>query len=276
MEKMRVSGLFVLGVSFRLSCRKNTKMDLRLNFLKQAPAAAAMEKLFSGLVNVMFSVKSPEGLYLTANQAFLLRVGLSKRDELVGKTTRDVFPAAIALGIEQQDRDILAGASGIYDRLEVVTNADRSLGWYITDKVPVYNHRQRIIAVASTTRDLKVGAGDDSVIPRIVKFVDEMRKRFDEPIRISELAGSSGMSQAKLERKMRSIMSTSPRELLTRIRVEAASELLSTSRLSLSEVAYRCGFYDQATFCRQFKRLTGQTPGKYRRDHPGPVADKET
>jgi len=227
-----------------------------------------MEKLFSGLVNVMFSIKSPEGLYLTANQAFLLRVGLSKRDELVGKTTRDVFPAAIALGIEQQDQDILAGASGIYDRLEVVTNADTSHGWYITDKVPVYNQRHQIIAVASTTRDLKVGAGDDSVIPQIVKFVDNMRKRFDEPIRISELAETSGMSLAKLERKMRSIMSTSPRELLTRIRVESASELLSSGRLPLSDVAYRCGFYDQATFCRQFKKLTGQTPGKYRRDHP--------
>ena len=250
-------------------------MDLRLNFLKQAPATAAMEKLFSGLVDVMFSVKSPEGRYLMANRAFLLRVGLTERSELVGKTTRDVFPAAIAQDIAQQDLDILAGASGIYGRLEVVTNTDRSLGWYITDKVPVYNHRDRIIAVASTTRDLKVSADDDSVIPQIVKFVHEMRKRFDEPVRISELTKSSGMSQAKLERKMRSIMSTSPRELLTRIRVEAASELLSSGRLPLSEIAYRCGFYDQPTFCRQFKRLTGQTPGKYRRDHPRPESNHE-
>lgn len=240
-------------------------MNLRLDLLKKAPAAEAMEQLFEGLKDVMFSIKDPQGRYLSANRAFLLRVGLSERTEIVGRTGRELFPTKIAMGFEQQDRAILEGRNFISNLLEVVTNPDRSLGWYITDKVPLRDHRHVSIAIASTTRDLKIRAEDDSEMARIVKFVSVMGEQFSEPIRISKLAESSGMSLAKLERRMRAIMSTSPRQLLTRIRVEAACEQLRSTSKSLSDIAYDCGFCDQPTFCRQFKNLTGTTAGSYRR-----------
>ncbi len=244
-------------------------MDLRLEFLKKAPSAEAMEQLFEGLKDVMFSLKDPQGRYLSANKAFLLRVGIADRKGLIGKTSREVFPTAQAMGFEQQDREILQGRNFIYNLLEVVTNPDRSLGWYITDKVPVRDSRHQILAVASTTKDLKIRAEDDSEMGRIVKFVNAMSEQFSEPIRISKLAEQSGMSLAKLERRMRAIMSTSPRQLLTRIRVEAASELLRSTQQPLSEIAYGCGFCDQPTFCRQFKNWTGMTAGDYRRQGAG-------
>ena len=240
-------------------------MDLRLDLLKKAPPAEAMEQLFEGLKDVMFSIKDPQGRYLSANRAFLLRAGLSDRKEIVGKTSRDLFPAAIAMGFERQDREILEGRNLISNLLEVVTNPDRSLGWYITDKVPLRDHNHRSIAIASTTKDLKIRAEDDSEMARIVKFVSAMGEQFSEPIRISKLAELSGMSLAKLERRMQAIMSTSPRQLLTRIRVEAACEQLRSTNKPLSEIAYNCGFCDQPTFCRQFKNLTGTTAGNYRR-----------
>ena len=72
------------------------------------------------------------------------------------------------------------------------------------------------------------------------------------------------MSQSKLERKMRAIMSVTPRHLLTRIRVDEAAERLATTHDRLIDIAYDCGFCDQPTFCRQFKNLTGMTPREYR------------
>jgi AraC family transcriptional regulator len=47
-------------------------------------------------------------------------------------------------------------------------------------------------------------------------------------------------------------------------RVERAQQLLRDSDLSLAEVAARTGFPDQSAFCRQFKRLVGVTPGRFR------------
>lgn len=240
-------------------------IDLRGEFLRNVPTAEAMEQLFEGLKDVMFSIKDREDRYLSANKAFLLRAGIPNRNGIIGRRTREVFPVAIAMQFEQQDVEILRGKSCIYNRLDVVTNPDHSLGWYITDKVPVRDHKREVVAVASTTRDLKMPADDDSEMAGIVRFVTTMQKHFSEPIRIGELVHESGMSLSKLERKMRSIMSISPRQLLTRIRVEAAAELLASSNQRLSDIAYECGFCDQPTFCRQFKKLTGMTAGDYRR-----------
>ena len=49
-------------------------------------------------------------------------------------------------------------------------------------------------------------------------------------------------------------------------RAEVARELLADPALPLGEVAYRAGFADLATFSRAFKRWTGTSPGRYRRE----------
>jgi len=63
---------------------------------------------------------------------------------------------------------------------------------------------------------------------------------------------------------LRSVLRVSPRQLLTQTRVDAAAKMLRENSLPLQQVAIRCGFYDQALFCRQFRMLTGFTPGQYR------------
>jgi AraC-like DNA-binding protein len=55
------------------------------------------------------------------------------------------------------------------------------------------------------------------------------------------------------------------RQLLTKIRIEAAAKARRDDREPLSTVAAACGFYDQAVLTRQFRELTGVPPGEYRR-----------
>jgi AraC-like DNA-binding protein len=47
--------------------------------------------------------------------------------------------------------------------------------------------------------------------------------------------------------------------------VEQNKGLLRDGRLSLSDVALSCGFADQSHFTRVFTKLTGLTPGAWRR-----------
>ena len=49
-----------------------------------------------------------------------------------------------------------------------------------------------------------------------------------------------------------------------RIRLEQAKRLLSDSTLQVSEVAYKCGFDDVASFSRAFKRTFSLSPSQYR------------
>ncbi len=54
-------------------------------------------------------------------------------------------------------------------------------------------------------------------------------------------------------------------EVLDRVRLEAARAALSDPDTTLTDVAYRLGFGDLATFSRAFKRWTGKPPGQWRR-----------
>jgi len=49
------------------------------------------------------------------------------------------------------------------------------------------------------------------------------------------------------------------------VRVERAKRLLETSGEAIEAIAWSVGYEDPASFRRLFKRLTGLTPGAYRR-----------
>ncbi len=99
----------------------------------------------------------------------------------------------------------------------------------------------------------------------LTAVVDIIRRDFAQPLRIAALAAHAGFSASRMERLMRSVLGVSPRQLLTRQRVEAAATLLRNTDQSLNDIALDCGFCDQPTFCRQFKAATSLAPGAYRR-----------
>ncbi len=59
-------------------------------------------------------------------------------------------------------------------------------------------------------------------------------------------------------------------ELIQRLRVEHAKDLLAAApgeRITLDDLARRCGFGSTRTLTRAFQRTTGSTPARYARDH---------
>lgn len=50
------------------------------------------------------------------------------------------------------------------------------------------------------------------------------------------------------------------------LRVEKASELLKTTKLSVKEIAFRLGFADEHYFSAAFKQQTGLSPSEFRRE----------
>jgi transcriptional regulator GlxA family with amidase domain len=53
--------------------------------------------------------------------------------------------------------------------------------------------------------------------------------------------------------------------LLQRLRLEHAVHLITSTPMSMGNIAAECGFYDQASFTRQFRAILGLTPGAYRK-----------
>lgn len=54
-------------------------------------------------------------------------------------------------------------------------------------------------------------------------------------------------------------------EYRRKIKIEKALTLIKTSKLTLTEIAYECGFYDQSHFTATFKELTGFLPKQFRK-----------
>ena len=49
-------------------------------------------------------------------------------------------------------------------------------------------------------------------------------------------------------------------------RIRKAKELLAFSDHSIAEIAYQCGYQNVEHFCRQFRKIAGQTPGRFRKE----------
>lgn len=83
---------------------------------------------------------------------------------------------------------------------------------------------------------------------------------------IEALCDWAAMSRRNLERKFYLEAGLTPSQIKQFNRVKLARKLISGQpSLPLVDVAQQAGFYDQAHFNRQFQRLTGMTPGQYRR-----------
>jgi AraC-like DNA-binding protein len=229
-----------------------------------APGLEATEFLFDTISDVLFCVKDRARRYVAANEAFLRRAGLLHRNELLGKTAWELFPAVLAAGYEQQDEEVFSKGTTVRDRLEMITTGG-SVGWFVSQKIAVKNAVGEIIALAGISRDLHQRAVSGAELGPLAEVLDTLHRDCGKPLRIEALARQAGLSWSQFERRVRGITGLTPRQLLTKSRIEMAAERLRGTEEPLSGIAYECGFYDQAAFSRQFRAVTGLSPGEYRR-----------
>jgi AraC-like DNA-binding protein len=105
-----------------------------------------------------------------------------------------------------------------------------------------------------------------SALPRqgtpLVAARDYLRAHFGEPVTIAELAGMMGLAESHLIRAFHREFGLPPHAYQTRLRLAAACELLA-SGVSVSTVAFECGFADQSHLSRNFKTVYGLTPAAW-------------
>ena len=104
---------------------------------------------------------------------------------------------------------------------------------------------------------------DRQFLARIVTFVRNNMEQTD--ISVESLASDLCITRGQLNRRVKAVAGITTQQYVMRIRMEQARLLLSShTDLPISEVAYRCGFSDPASFTRAFRKLYGTSPTQYR------------
>jgi len=98
---------------------------------------------------------------------------------------------------------------------------------------------------------------------KVAAAVNLIQEAYGEPLPLAALARTANMSVAQIERYFLRIFHITPRQMIIKTRVEAASRLLA-GEASVAEIAQACGYGDHSAFTRQFKATTGFTPTQFR------------
>ena len=107
---------------------------------------------------------------------------------------------------------------------------------------------------------------------RLQALFRRVEARLDEPWSVVLLASQMACSVPHLHRLCQQVFGMGPMAWLTGLRMNKARQLLLYTNWPLAELASRVGYSDGANFANRFRRLTGQTPGAFRRLGRKPVA----
>ena len=94
----------------------------------------------------------------------------------------------------------------------------------------------------------------------IARAVERLRKDFNQPLRIENLARGLGMSISGFHQHFKAVTAMSPLQFQKQLRLQEARRLMLGQNLDASSTAYRVGYDDASHFNREYKRLFGEPP----------------
>ena len=102
-----------------------------------------------------------------------------------------------------------------------------------------------------------------AILRRVKNYMEE---HLQDKLSLDELAHETDYSRAHFLRMFRAATGKTPHQYLTERRIERAKNmLLEAKKISLIDVAARCGFSSQSHLTRVFRRQVGATPSEFKR-----------
>lgn len=104
---------------------------------------------------------------------------------------------------------------------------------------------------------------DSALIDQLKSYINQ---HIGENLSPQNVSHTLGISLNHLNDIIRDVLSVSYNSLVTSLRIEHAEKLLYETDFSLLDIALECGFHNVQTFSRNYKKLTGMTPGDFRKN----------
>jgi DNA-binding response OmpR family regulator len=117
---------------------------------------------------------------------------------------------------------------------------------------------------SSPFEDVRVMAHSKTDVAFLKKLDEYIRKNIrDTNMDIDQLADHMNMSRPTFYRKIKSLSSLSPKELIDITRLKKATKLIAENEYSLFEIARRVGYSSQSLFNKNFQKYFKMSPVEY-------------
>jgi AraC family L-rhamnose operon regulatory protein RhaS len=98
-------------------------------------------------------------------------------------------------------------------------------------------------------------------------FLETLPRRLDEPWTLDSMAEACGIGRSQFATLCRKTVNLTPIGYLNQKRLESAASLLTTNpKMSITEIAFRCGFHSSQYFARTFSAKFGYKPSSHRNE----------
>ncbi len=113
------------------------------------------------------------------------------------------------------------------------------------------------------------------LLKRELKIIRDLSKRIvknpGRNYRLDELAGESGLSQAKIQEGFKLLYTRTVTEYIRHVRLEAARDYLRETDMNVSQVVYSVGFSSRSYFSKIFRSRYGISPSKFKEQVSGTI-----
>ena len=104
----------------------------------------------------------------------------------------------------------------------------------------------------------------EKMLGSITHSLSYIQEHLNEPIYVSDLPALDGMSLSAYHKYFLQATGTPPGEYILKKKIEMTKTLLSDTDLTITEIAFHCGFSSSQYFATVFKRFCCMTPSQYR------------
>ena len=98
----------------------------------------------------------------------------------------------------------------------------------------------------------------------LTAMIGYVQKNYSGKILLKDISTAGNCCKTKCSSLFQKYLNTSPMLYLSHYRLEKSISLLRNTALSVTEIAYACGFSNTSYFCELFHKYYNTTPGKYR------------
>lgn len=107
---------------------------------------------------------------------------------------------------------------------------------------------------------LRALAQGDGMARRLNRVIEQLTRRFAEPLSIAELAALAHMSPSTLHQRFKQLTALSPLQFQKSLRLQHARRLMLADGLDAASAAHRVGYESPSQFSREYRRLFGAPP----------------